>query len=286
RGYVERREGRFDAAIGSLQSALTRDPRNSALAADLGETCMMTARYADATIWLQRALALDPANINARIDLSNTLLLDTGDAQRALDAAQGDEPVLRTWRADLLIYLRRYGDAIALLQGVDDTPDNFSFVRGSKALQLANLYRLAGDSARAQPLFARAQAQARAELVVQQGSDLAYVWRNLASAELGLGRTQEGLDAIARSQAIVAAAGDSVAGPNAMVANAMLYAQAQRPDLAVPLLTTALASPGIGFYYSPAMLAIDPAWDPVRNDPRFQALLAVQGAATPSTVSQ
>jgi TolB-like protein/Tfp pilus assembly protein PilF len=283
RGYVERREGRFDAAVASLQHAFTQDPRNSALANDLGETCMMIGRYADAAIWLRRALALDPENLGARIDLSNTILFDTGDAQRALDAAQGDEPVMRLARAESLMYLRRYGEAIAQVAGVNDEPDYFSFVFGSKALRLANLYRLAGDAAKARPLFEQARTQAQAELTMQQGGDLAFVWRNLASAELGLGDVAQGLDAIAKSQEIVTATDDKVSGPSTMQANAALYAQANKPDIAVPLLAKALASPGIGFYYSPAMLKIDPAWDPIRGDGRFKALRASHDSANTPT---
>ncbi|MBS0284585.1 MAG: protein kinase, partial [Proteobacteria bacterium] len=282
RGYVERREGRFDAAIASLQGALTHDPRNSALANDLGETCMMASRYGEAATWLQRSLALDPANLSARIDISNTLLLQSGDVQAALDAAQGDEPVLRLWRTDLLVYQRKHAQAIALLNGVPDNADNFSFVRGSKALQLANLYRLAGDAVRAQPLYGQALAAAKGELQSQQGGDLASVWSNVAAAELGLGNVSQGLDAVARSQAIVTATDDKVAGAGVMQNNAAHYAQAQRADLAVPLLQTALASSGIGFYYSPAMLAVDPAWDPIRKDPRFQALLKTYAGAPAS----
>ncbi|HVC38163.1 MAG TPA: hypothetical protein VNF46_07155, partial [Gammaproteobacteria bacterium] len=53
-------------------------------------------------------------------------------------------------------------------------------------------------------------------------------------------------------------------------------------DLAVPLLAKALASPGIGIFYSPVLIWLDPAWDPIRKDPGFLALLKKYAQDKPS----
>lgn len=184
----------------------------------------------------------------------------------------------------LLTYQRHYAQALALLAGIADTPDNFSAVSGSKAMLQADLYRLAGDMARAQPLFTQALKQSRSQLNRQQDITLSFVWHNIADAELGLGHTAAGLAAIAKVQAILAQIPDQVYGPALMELNAALYAEAKRPDLAVPLLEKALATPGIGGYYSPVLLWLDPAWDPIRHDPRFQALLKKYAKDKPATI--
>ncbi|MGH8280034.1 MAG: hypothetical protein ACRETQ_10810 [Gammaproteobacteria bacterium] len=174
----------------------------------------------------------------------------------------------------LLTSQRRYRVALDLLDGIPDTPENFS-IGEPKALLQANLYRRMGDPARAQPLFRQARPKLRAQLAARAGSlfNQAYTWSGIAEAELSLGRTKAGLAAIANSQALIERSGDHLYGPEAMESNAALYAQAGRADLAVPLLVKALATPGIGLYYSPLMLWISPAWDPIRHDSRFQALL-------------
>ena len=281
-GYVERRQGRFDAAIASLQQALAHDPRNSALAFELGNTYMLPSRYADAETWFQRALALDPDNLNAKVNYSNAIMFRSGDFSRALAAVQGDEPPLKLQRMLLLTLQRKYAEALNLLANIPDTPDNFAPTAASKALQMGNLYRLAGDTSHAQPLYTQAEIDTRPQIAQQQGINLAFVWTNLASAELGLGHTADGLESVAKSQAILAKTQDQTYGPGIMEGNAALYAQAQRPDLAVPLLAKALTSPGIGNSYSPVLLWLDPGWDSIRKDPRFQALLKKYAQDKPS----
>lgn len=272
-GYVQRRMGNFDAAIASLQEALTLDPRNSVLTLELGVTFMDINRFSDAENAFQRALALDPTNRNAKVYYSKAILFNTGDIPRALTAVQEDDPALKLQRVIMLTYQRKYRDALVLLDSIPDTPDNFGGISSSKAQVEADLYRLMGDKARAQVLYAQSLSADREQLGVQQGINLALVWWSIADDELGLGHTAEGLHALAKAQAIINKSRDQVYGPSLTARNAAFYAEARRADLAVPLLVKALASPGLGNDYSPVLLWLDPLWDPIRHDPRFQALL-------------
>ncbi|WHZ20621.1 MAG: Adenylate cyclase [Rhodanobacteraceae bacterium] len=273
RGYVLRRQGRFDAAIASLQQAIVLDPRNSSLAFDLGDTYMVASRYPDAERWLRRALALDPHNLNARTFLARTIVLDSGDVSRALAVDAGDDAALKLQRVTLLVYQRKYREALALLDTVPDTPDNFNINVIPKTLQQAELYRLMGDMDRARPLYAQALPKIHERIARQQGINQGAEWVNLATAEAGLGHVAQAQAAAAEAQAIIARHHDHIIGAAFVEFSAWLYAQTGRPDLAVPRLAEALATPGIGFTYSPVLLWLDPAWDQIRGDAGFQALL-------------
>jgi tetratricopeptide (TPR) repeat protein len=269
-----------------MQQALALDPRNSGLATTLAETCAAIGHNAEAGQYYRRALALDPDNYQAQYDYSDLILVSTGDVARALEAAQGDAPALHLWRSRLLTLQRRYPEALALLTDIPDTADAFNYQNGPKSLMLANLQRLMGDERKARPLYEQALSRSQAMLAALGGNadKSSFVWNNIAAAELGLGRTADALAALAKSQALIAQSGDLFFKPGVNVVTAQLYAQAGRADLAVPLLASALASRAIYTTYSPVLLWIDPAWDPIRHDPRFQALLNQYAKDKPAVI--
>lgn len=275
KAFVMRRFGHVDAAAALLEQVRERDPRNTALLFDLGNTYMIAGSYTLAVQRFQQALALDPNNLNARWFLSNAILFDTGDPKAAMVPLQGKDAYMQLQRSTLLTLQRRYREALVEVEGVPDTPENFQpGLNPPKALQLADLHRLMGDQAGAAPLYANAAVELHAQLAGQSDINLAFVWSNLAGAEIGLGHPAEALAAIAKSQALVAASKDQLTGFVPGLLNAIGYAQLHRPDLAVPLLAKLLKEPGANQNYAPILLTIDPVWDPIRSDPGFKALLA------------
>lgn len=282
--FVLRRGGNPEAAAALLEKVRTRDPRNSIAWFELGSTYLIAGNFALAVKRLEQALRIDPDNLNARFFLSNALLFSTGDPQAALAPLRGDAPYMRLQRGTVRTYQRRYREALAEVQGVPDTPENFQpGLNPPKSLQLADLHRLLGDDAGAAPLYAQALQELRSQLAGQHDVNLAFVWSNIAGAENGLGHKDAALAAVAKSQAIVETGKDQLAAVAPALLNAMAYAQMRRADLAVPLLSRLFAMSGVNLNYAPIMLKIDPAWDPIRTDARFQQLLLRETGGKPRT---
>jgi TolB-like protein len=269
-GLVEVQQGHVDASVELFQRAFALDPRSATRATEAGAACMWVFRYADAERLFQRALALDPREGLARVFLAWTILYGSGNIPRALSVAP-----YKSQQVSLLVYQRKYRAALTLSDSVP--PEGFSTASGeSKALMQAELYRLLGDTAKARPLFEQALALVRAQCDKHPDASpklMAALEYHIAVAEFGLGQTRNGLDAIVKMQAAASKSIDRATELRFMREAARLYAQIDRADLAVPVIAKALATSGMGLWYSPAMLRIDPAWDPIRSDPRFQALL-------------
>jgi len=273
---VLRRQGKFSQSIDVFKEAIALDPRNTLLASQMGVTYMAVNQYDLAKQAFQRALALDPDNVSAQYYLAKTIVYNHGDLSAAMAQAQGDNPELALDRVDFLILARKYAQALSLLQSIPYSPGPFAANnRGTKSLLLAYLHGLRGEPAKARANYAKALPQERANYAALAGSPVvnqALVLVRIARAELGLGQTQAGLADTEKALAIAEQGSDHFYIPLLMERCAEPYAQAGRAGKAVQVLSEALATPGIGTWYSPVMLWIDPVWDPIRKTHSFQAL--------------
>jgi tetratricopeptide (TPR) repeat protein len=85
----------------------------------------------------------------------------------------------------------------------------------------------------------------------------------------GTGERDEAMRLCERAMKILPVSRDAYHGPMAVVYSAEIYAMLGDADRAVPLIERALAIPS--FLQRPA-LRLDPKWDSIRSDPRFQKL--------------
>src|SRR5205823_6100754 len=142
----------------------------------------------------------------------------------------------------------------------------------------------AGDIAAARATYQKAAQdfQRQLEKVVPGSLTEASLHSGLGLAHAGLGDAASAIAEGRKAMALDPASKDPVEGPVREENMAQIYAQLGDADHAIPILKRLLQIPYAGAI-TPALLRLNPIWDPIRNDPRFQELAADR--ATISTSS-
>jgi TolB-like protein/Flp pilus assembly protein TadD len=276
RAFTLRRLGRFDEAIASLGAAMELDPRDGFPVTERGLTHWFAGHLGQAEADFRRAISLNPEDEQAASRLSRLLLFRDGDLTAAMQALGPDEKTNVAQRVALLVDQRKFDEALALL----DRAEAAGVGDEETAEQRAGVLAYAGREREA-----RAIVQARIEglraavaaLPVNSGSGQGARFV-LARAEGVLGNRDAALALVGQALELLPVEKDPANGATTVGRAASTYAALGRLDLALPLLARVRALPGTDLETSAATMRLDPDYDPVRADPRFQQEIALFAA--------
>jgi serine/threonine-protein kinase len=277
-GYVHRRLGNWNEVLAAFEKATQLEPRSANLFYDLGgQTYEVMHRYADAVRAYDRALSLAQHLHVAAIRRGETYVLWQGqlDTVRAVlsrvprDAELGTLGSVAAQRAALLLWERNADSLLQMLQIARvDVCEGQKFFLPS-ALYAAWAHQLRGDHAAARAAFA--SAHVRLDSVIRELPDDWRVHASHGLALAGLARRDEALREARWLQQSVVYREDAYEGPSVAEDRARILAQAGEAEAALDEIERLLAGPS---WLSVHTLRLDPRWDPIREHPRFKALLA------------
>jgi serine/threonine-protein kinase len=276
-GAVLRRQGRWEEAAEKFSKVAELDPKNASSFEDVGFTCALAGRYSDADRAFIRSLTLNPrwAEVYAmRAWLQLLWHGDAGKAEAVLDEAGGvvgladDAGNFAFYGLEVALARRDYEGALRQLQGETrgaiDNQDGYSPI----PLLRGQVHRLAGQHDLARRSFEAARVEL--EQKVAQAPDDARLHSSLAIAYAGLGRRVEAVREAKLGYDLMPASKDALRAIGPVWNLAVVYTMVAQPDEAITALDDLLARSG---WFTPHALRLDPRWDPLRSDPRFQALL-------------
>ena len=274
-GYIDRRQGRWDKATHNMERAVELDPQNSFTLQQIALTYTVLRRYADAAATLDRAVALAPKDVSVRVQRADVDLdwrADTKPLDSTIQAIIANEPAAIKHVVDQWLILSLWerdssaaGRALSLLDAHgchSDIPFPRAWCEGRVAL-------LRGETASARDAFTRARKEV--EGLVSQQPDYPQALCALGMIDAVLGNAEDAIREGRRAVELLPVTRDSIDGAQLVQYLAVIYAWAGQKDLAFEQLRIASSVPG---YLSYGSLKLDPLWDPLRKDPRFEKIVA------------
>jgi TolB-like protein/Tfp pilus assembly protein PilF len=271
---IERRQGKWAESTINFEKAASLSPKDAFVLVNLGDNYRANKNFEVADKIFDRAIEAAPASLNARGEkgkLALDLKGDFSEIQRQLtQMAAWDDPeklVTLGW-AKILMLQRKFTEAFAVLNQVPQELIHDGTAPVPKASLQGMLYLFQGDKTKAQAAFRRALPLAEQSLRESPNDAGRHI--QLGFILTGLNRKEEAIAEGKRAVDLTPESADAFDGPQVTASLAQIYAWVGENDQALGLIDRSLQTPN-GVTVS--MLKLDPMWDPLRNDPRFQALV-------------
>ena len=280
-GAIERRQGKWAQSTANLEKAASLSPKDAFVLVNLADNYRANKSFEAADKIYDRAIEAAPKSFGARAQKADLAVDWKGDLsvmEKDLALAPpGVDPegLVTLGRAKVLMLQRKFAEALAVLKQLPQEVFHDSTAPMPRAFLEGILYTYLNDKEKARAAFESARSVAEQSL--RESPDDAARHGMFGQILAGLGQKEAAIAEGRRAVELLPESQDAFDGPNATLLLAQIYARTGENDQALQLLDHSLNTPnGI----TVPILKLDPVWDPLRNDPRFQALIDKYGAKT------
>ena len=275
KGYIERRQGRWEESTRNLERAIDLDPRDFFTLQQVAISYGVLRRYAEEKSVLDRALSIAPGDVDTKVARASVEFhwkADTRSLHQTIDSIRVTDPaalpnIANDWLSCALAE-RDVAAAKDALKAFGEMPLTDYAVHLNRPLMEGVIARLTNDDEKARAAFTVARAEQ--EKAVQAQPNYGPPLCVLGLIDAGLGRKEEALREGRRAVELLPVGKDAINGPLMIEYLAMIAAWVGEKDFACEQLAIAIRPPSTVSY---GQLKLLPFWDPLRKDPCFEKIV-------------